>query len=158
MLLLDVADPLRSRPFVWSLRAATVLIAIIGSVSTTAAGQTAREIRAYCARVRNHDSSGEGNNYPGMLSTVWRCANGHVYVCNLGATGAGCLKTGGIDARRRQAFDQFCRQNPNTLISNAITTGLSSEWQCNGSAPVMTSSQGVDKSGYLQGAWHRVGG
>lgn len=132
------------------------------SNSTTPAASP-RNVRAYCATHKNYGGPGEQSEeeLPAQVkaagASYWRCEGGKVMVCDGGATGFGCLKTGPADARRMQAFRKFCRESPNSdYIPNALTVGLASEWRCTGNTPVMTRTLPVDRQGYFTDTWHTL--
>jgi hypothetical protein len=62
------------------------------------------------------------------------------------------MRVEGVDVRRKAAFNQFCSQNPGADIPYSLTTGLTSEWHCNGSVP-MQVGEGGSKGGYVPEAW-----
>ncbi len=118
------------------------------------------DVRSYCAAHKNYSGPGEESqdqlpaDVKGAGASYWRCMDGKVMVCNGGATGAGCAKTLTIDARRRNAFNQFCAQHPDSnIIPAMLTVGLSSDWRCDGTKPVQMGGQPVDSLGYIKGNW-----
>lgn len=117
-------------------------------------------VRAYCTAHKNNPGPGEQSQdeIPADVRAVgasyWRCMDGKVMICNGGATGFACLRTERVDARRRQAFREFCAQNPGSdYIPNALTAGLSSSWRCKGKTPVALNAQPVDRFGYIKASW-----
>jgi len=117
---------------------------------------TPRDIGAYCHKVGNSASSGEGNNYPGTLGTVWRCMHHQAYICRLGASGRACMR---MNTSRvpNDAIRTFCQQNPNsTIVPMSVAGGFSSTWRCQGPEPVIMQSSDVDERGYLKGSWFVV--
>jgi hypothetical protein len=119
--------------------------------------QTASDIAATCRTVKNTESSGEGNDYPGMSNTAWRCMNGSVYVCEMGASGRGCMKTGHSTAPHKGILT-WCRENPNSdFVPGAYMAGSPANWRCRGTRPVIIESEGVDERGYMKQFWRKVG-
>ncbi|MBV8798541.1 MAG: hypothetical protein JO208_01850 [Alphaproteobacteria bacterium] len=116
-------------------------------------------LKAFCAIHKNRSGEGLGelDSIPAEVgaagATNWRCMNGKVLVCNGGASGRACMKSEKVDARRRAAFSDFCRQNPNADIPDALTTGLSSEWKCVGTRPTQVGREPIDRLGFLKGSW-----
>lgn len=134
----------------------TALAAILFT-SDALAQRSAVEIQAYCQRARNTESSGEGNDYPGIRNTVWRCMNGRVYVCEMGASGRGCLKTG-HSSTPHDGIRQWCRENPNAdFVPGAYMAGSPASWRCRGTQPVVVETEGVDEMGYMKNFWRKVG-
>jgi hypothetical protein len=127
------------------------------TAAQTATAQTASDIAATCRAMKNTESSGEGNDYPGMPNTVWRCMNGSVYICEMGATGEGCIKTGHSTAPHKGII-AWCRQNPNSdFVPSAYMAGSPASWRCQGTRPVIIETEGVDEGGYLKQFWQKVG-
>jgi hypothetical protein len=132
--------------------------------NSTTTKASPRNVREYCAIHKNYDGPGEqsedelpsevkaaGASYS---SIFWRCASGKVMVCDGGASGFACVKTGPVDTRRMQAFRKFCHESPNSdYIPNSLTVGLASEWRCKGTAPFMTGTLPVDRQGYFSNTW-----
>ena len=117
-------------------------------------------LHSYCAAHRNARAGvEEGDNdiprrAPVARPATWRCEDGRVLICSLGASGDGCSPTSPYDADRRRAFQQFCRENPGSdYIPHSLTMGLHSEWKCNGRTPMQTSSSPLDRRGYVRSAW-----
>ena len=122
-----------------------------------------RNLHAFCASHRNDSGPGEGGDEdlpqrtPVSRPATWRCQDGKVLVCALGASGDSCSQTSIYDADRRQAFEQFCRENPGSnYIPHSLTMGLHSEWRCNGRRPLRVSAWPTDQRGYVRGAWKQL--
>jgi hypothetical protein len=89
-------------------------------------------------------------------TTVFRCAEGAVLVCVVGAN----LPCGKADTRRSlPAADRFCRENPRTPFIPAVVTGHATiySWRCQGAlaapgAPV----QSTDARGFNARLWKSV--
>lgn len=90
---------------------------------------------------------------------AWRCMDGDVYGCYVGATGRGCRKTESSKSQRQMlAMRQFCEQHPNSNVPNAINN-TASQWRCSATMPVINNAYPtaqVDKRGYLKDYWVRV--
>lgn len=118
-----------------------------------------RDPHLFCAAHSNSPGQGElaETHLPPTLrgngAMAWRCADGRVLVCALGATGGACEHTVPVDARRMRTFRQYCRQNPNEIVPNALLHGLASSWRCAGVRPVIEEAYPVDRAGYSRGAW-----
>ncbi len=95
------------------------------------------------------------NKFPNIRGPyTWRCMDGDVYGCYMGASGRACAKR---DTSQRQlsAIGQFCANNPNAIVPNSLNYS-SSEWRCNGTIPIVVKSWPVDKRGYLKDSWVMV--
>lgn len=120
---------------------------------------------AYCRAKINvdyvRDSDGSPASYVGPRPTlaqgnVWRCMEGKVYSCFLGASGLACAKA---DASRipSLAIRQFCRRNPNTdFVPMMVIDVSSSTWKCEGVTPVIIETFPLDARGYQRDAWKRI--
>jgi len=106
------------------------------------------------------DSSSQGGSTPPQMSkedidsyvasTVFRCMNGLVFICNYGAN----IPCGGRpDTRRRMPeVDRYCRQNPNDEIVPMAVTGHSTiyAWACERGKPRITYEGQLDGSSLFQ--------
>jgi hypothetical protein len=133
-------------------------VAAAATLCATGATAAPKNLHAYCAAHRNNESSGENDTDNKEINAVganaWRCMDGKVMVCNLGASGAACDKTIPYDARRRKAFADYCRQFPNqAYIDEATSRGLASTWRCVGTKPKMIKKTPVDHKGYYPSSW-----
>lgn len=94
---------------------------------------------------------------PAAKGDTWRCMDGKVMACYLGASGFGCLKVHRIDDQFRTLARQFCLRMPNNpYLPMSIIGGYGSEWRCSGTTPVETKSYPIDKDGYLIDAWKKM--
>jgi hypothetical protein len=113
------------------------------------AQRTAEEIQAYCQRAKNTEASGKDNLYPAQFPTMWRCMNGSVYICEIGASGRGCMKAGHSLAPT-EGVRTWCRQNPNSdFVPGAYLSSAAITWRCQGTRPVVVETEGVDERGYV---------
>lgn len=117
-----------------------------------------RNLKAFCAAHKTYAGPGESGTKNravlAMNADTWRCMGGRVWVCYLGASGAGCLRTSRYDVSRRRAFEDYCRQNPNIdYVPMSLQAGLASEWRCRGLSPVKIRSIPVDRLGYMTASW-----
>lgn len=143
----------------------------------TAQPKTYSDPFAYCEAVVNKDGGPEGfedirytgpnpppavinamnkafPNYSGITVT-WRCMDANVYGCFVGASGRGC-RIAATDERQLAAIKQFCEQNPNNdFVPNAVNYS-DSDWRCDGTTPVKTSTYPTDKRGYMKDNWYKI--
>ena len=126
------------------------------NLAPPASAQTAGDIAATCRTIKNNDASGEGNDYPGIPNTVWRCMNGSVYVCEMGASGRGCMKTG-HSTTPHDGIRKWCRENPNVdFVPGYLLPGVAVSWRCLSGQPVIVETEGVDERGYVKSMWRKV--
>ena len=133
-----------------------ISILYCSTLPSPASAQSASDIAATCRKMKNTESSGEGKDYPGMQNTAWRCMNGSVYVCEMGASGRGCMKAGRRTAPTRGAL-KWCRENPNSdSVPAAYLSGAATSWRCRGTRPVLVETEEVDERGYVKRFWRKV--
>ena len=86
---------------------------------------------------------------------TWRCMEGRVYACFLGASGRACRQAATSDDQWR-AIREVCASNPNLeFVPNSINYSAAS-WRCVGGRPVVDESFTVDQRGYIFGSWVEV--
>lgn len=86
-----------------------------------------------------------------MVSTVYRCMNGRVRLCNAGANII-CAKPN----RRRGSpeISAFCRENPGEDVPMAVTGhDALYGWKCVGSKPVINFTAELDSRGFIENVW-----
>jgi hypothetical protein len=93
----------------------------------------------------------------GTTITPWRCADGVVLACDLGAN----LPCGAADVSRdpNQGMRDFCAQNPDASGIPAYLTGHSTIfiWACQaGVAVAVRQAFSVDDQGFVAQFWYRI--
>lgn len=134
--------------------AATMLIS---SAAVAAEPKMPLDFLAYCQKHRNTETVGESSLYPGtQYPSAWRCMNGSVYVCELGATGRGCLKAG-FSFAPAESVRNWCQENPNHhFVPGAYLPSAAISWKCRGKQPVIVGTSGLDEQGYVEHAWEKI--
>ena len=136
---------------------------------------------AYCAAAGTIDAPGEGytgEDVPDVIAegiraafdaedvdletyrrgTVWRCVDGKVYACNVGAN-IPCLAKADESQEPAQPMIDYCQDNADSDFIPAVVTGRSTvyEWACDDTTPVIVDQfTEVDSQGYLEFAWHEL--
>jgi len=99
--------------------------------------------------------SGDAKSQPGSI--FWRCMDGAVYVC---AVGANLVCDGKADrAKNNAGAGNFCRDNPDAKVVPAYATGHATiyEWHCAGGRASRGRQLGrIDRRGYPSDIWHKV--
>lgn len=87
----------------------------------------------------------------------WRCMNGEVYACNVGAN-LPCESKANVDKNPTEAEKDFCSKNPNADIPEAVTGhDTLFEWRCNNFTPrAGRQIFHVDARGYISEIWHKI--
>ena len=89
-------------------------------------------------------------------STVFRCMNGKVWLCNYGANFA-CGKAN--TSRVSTGAASFCEQTPNSESVPMAATGHDTiyEWKCvRGQPRIVEQIQKVDPRGFIAGNWKQL--
>lgn len=132
---------------------------------------------AYCKAVANVDCSLEGGacdpRYNGPKpppavakflrkrtnEVAWRCMNGKVMGCYLGASGSACQKREAAGTLPR-GIKEFCAQNPNEQMLSRAQFGPDApeKWRCANGRPIAKGLSGprLDERGYHVDSWKIV--
>jgi hypothetical protein len=146
---------------------------VAGDLAATAIGDPF----AYCSRMGSIDEP-EGGTSPipstlepylartlGLSTEVrfksesyyWRCMNGAVYVCAIGANIPCDAKAD--RTKRNSGADKYCEENRDAAVVPAYATGHATiyGWSCSaGKAVRGKRTAEVDRRGYRIDIWHRV--
>lgn len=90
--------------------------------------------------------------------SFWRCMNGKVYACFVGAN-LPCEAKANTDRTPTQAEKDFCQQNPDSDFIPMVVTGRETvyEWRCNNAAPeIVRQLTEPDARGYLSNIWYEI--
>ena len=90
--------------------------------------------------------------------TVWRCMDGKVYACNVGAN-IPCLGKADLSQEPTEAMAEYCQETPDSDCIPAVVTGRETvySWRCDGTTPVVDEQYTqVDSQGFLEFAWHEL--
>jgi hypothetical protein len=157
-----------------------VLVILVPDHITVAGGTGSAPIAdpfAYCARLGTIDTpKGGASPVPTALtpflrttlglsveapltpqSYYWRCMNGAVYVCAIGANRPCASKAD--RSTHNTGADNYCRENPDAEFVPAYATGHNTvyEWSCSeGRAMPGKRTIEVDARGYPAEIWYRV--
>jgi hypothetical protein len=88
----------------------------------------------------------------------WRCMNGKVYACFVGAN-LPCDSKANIDKTPTAGENDFCKANPNSDFIPAVVTGHDTvyDWHCkNGTAETVKQVFQVDQRGYIADIWYLI--
>jgi hypothetical protein len=95
---------------------------------------------------------------PFVRGTSWRCMDGAVYACTVGAN-LPCGERADTDRAPRPAVIDFCRREPDAAMVPMYVTGRSTvyEWRCAGGTPeIARQVTAADARGFLSSVWHRI--
>ena len=91
-------------------------------------------------------------------STIWRCMNNSVYVCNFGAN-LPCDSKADTDKNPTQAMQDFCNANPAAEYIPMSVTGHATifSWGCVNDTPkLLAQNEQVDAAGYIAQIWYKL--
>lgn len=92
------------------------------------------------------------------MGTVWRCMDGQVYACNVGAN-LPCLAKADESREPAQPLIDFCAENPDSDFIPAVVTGRETvfTWACEDGEPVVVEQYTeVDSQGFLEFVWYEL--
>jgi hypothetical protein len=90
--------------------------------------------------------------------TSWRCVDGIVYACSVGAN-LPCEEKADASRTASAPIAEFCRQNPGASVVPMVVTGRATvyEWRCAADVPVIGRQLAVpDSRGFLKSIWHEI--
>jgi hypothetical protein len=90
--------------------------------------------------------------------TSWRCMDGKVYACFVGAN-LPCDSKANTDKTPTSAETDYCKSNPNSDFIPAAVTGHDTiyAWRCNQETPAIDKQVfHVDSQGYIQEIWYQL--
>ena len=91
-------------------------------------------------------------------TTMWRCMNKAVYVCNIGAN-LPCDSKADTDKNPTQAMQDFCKANQDADSIPMSVTGHSTiySWGCAKDVPkLLNQIDQVDAAGYITNIWYEL--
>ena len=93
-----------------------------------------------------------------IKGTYWRCMDGKVYACNVGAN-LPCDEKADVSKEPTQGMKDYCKENAGSDFIPMYVTGHSTiyDWKCDGTTPVAGKAFAeVDKQGYQKGIWYEI--
>ena len=103
----------------------------------------------------------ENNGEPLELlqkSTIWRCMDASVYVCNFGAN-LPCDSKADTNKNATQPMQDFCKANPDAGSIPMSVTGHATiySWGCVKDVPkLLAQNEQVDAAGYIARIWYKL--
>jgi hypothetical protein len=91
-------------------------------------------------------------------TTFWRCMDGKVFVCMVGAN-LPCTEKADMRRTPDQAMRDYCQNNPDQDYIPAYVTGRTTvyEWRCSGKVPAITKQLfKPDARGFISDIWHEL--
>ena len=91
-------------------------------------------------------------------ATYWRCMDGDVYACNVGAN-LPCQDKADMSKEPNEGMLNYCGENPNAEFIPMYASGRSTvyEWKCdNGTPEIVKQIAETDQSGYIKDIWYKI--
>jgi hypothetical protein len=95
---------------------------------------------------------------PFLRNTYWRCMDGQVYACTVGAN-LPCQKRADVSCKPTEGMTDFCKENPNAEVIPAVATPRATvyAWKCaNGVPEVVRQFAYPDARGFLSNIWYAI--
>ena len=95
---------------------------------------------------------------PVAENSVWRCMDGKVYACTIGAN-LPCTEKADTNRTPTQAMADFCQANPASDFIPAVVTGRATvyEWRCTDGKPeIVRQMTNVDAQGFQADIWYEI--
>ena len=95
---------------------------------------------------------------PLLRNAIWRCMDGKVYACTIGAN-LPCSEKADMGREPTPALAEFCRQNPGAEVIPMAVTGRATvfAWRCTGDRPAIVRQLAQpDAAGYLANIWYAI--
>lgn len=93
-----------------------------------------------------------------VRGTSWRCMDGKVYACNVGAN-LPCDSKADTSTTPSPAIASFCKEQPDAEVIPAVVTGRDTiyEWRCESGVPAISRRiTHADESGFRADIWHEI--
>ena len=90
--------------------------------------------------------------------TYWRCMDGDVYACNVGAN-LPCQERADMSKEPNKGMLNYCGENPDAEIIPMYASGKATvyEWKCdNGTPEIVKQIAETDKNGYIKDIWYKI--
>jgi hypothetical protein len=95
---------------------------------------------------------------PLFRNSIWRCMDGKVYACTLGAN-LPCAEKADTRTEPSAPVTEFCRQNPGADVVPMVVTGQATVFasRCAGEHPaIIRQFPQPDVAGYLANIWYAI--
>jgi len=93
-----------------------------------------------------------------MRGTFWRCMDGKVYACNVGAN-LPCQEKADTSREPNEGMLNWCESNPDSDFIPAYASGRATiyEWRCKASEPSIAKQfTKPDTAGYISSFWYEI--
>jgi hypothetical protein len=90
--------------------------------------------------------------------TVWRCANGQVKACTVGAN-LPCEEKADLSEIPNESIVSFCKENPEAEVVPAVASGRATvfSWRCaSGTPEIVGQIAQPDEQGFIDHIWYVI--
>ena len=171
-----------NRAFAWRSFAASCAAWCVVALGAAHAAETFDGPFTYCAAVRTIDAPDTRYQGPAVpepvarglqkefgvapeeplaafaRGTTWRCMDGAVYACNVGAN-LPCQEKPATDPQPSDGMRTYCKENPGSDFIPMYVTGHGTiyDWSCvNGVVTRGKRTAELDARGYIASIWYRI--
>jgi hypothetical protein len=134
--------------------------AVVGTIDAPDSRYTGPKVPEAVARglMKAFGASAAAPLEPFFHNTSWRCMDGVVYACTVGAN-LPCQERADMSREPTEGMTNFCRNNPQAEVIPAVVTGRATvyEWACaNGRPEVVRQFVHPDARGFLSNIWYAI--
>ena len=132
----------------------------VGTVDTPGSEYTGAKLPGAIADALRKDM-GVSDTMPKDMfddGTYWRCMDGSVYACNVGAN-LPCQEKADMSKEPNDGMLNYCGENPDAEVIPMYASGRTTvyEWKCdNGTPEIVKQIAETDKAGYIKGIWYKI--
>jgi len=93
-----------------------------------------------------------------IKGTFWRCMDGNVYACNVGAN-LPCEEKADVSKEPNEGILNYCNENPGSDFIPMYASGRTTvyEWKCDGTTPeIVKQISETDHAGYIKNIWYEI--
>ncbi len=132
----------------------------VGSVDEPGENYTGEKVPTYIAE-QLKEEFGAPESAPVdvfVRGTYWRCMDGSVYACNVGAN-LPCQEKADVSKEPNEGMINYCKENPDAEFIPAFAQGRTTvyEWKCKGSEPeIVKQVIDTDAAGYQKNFWYKI--
>jgi cobalamin transport system substrate-binding protein len=135
-----------------------VYCAAVGTIDAPDALYTGPKVPDSVAKGLQKALGGNVELQPLYQNSFWRCMDGKVYACTVGAN-LPCESKANTDRTPTQAELDFCKANPSSDFIPMVVTGHDTafEWACKNGAPeIVKQVVQPDARGFLSNIWYQI--
>ena len=132
----------------------------VGTVDEPGENYTGEKVTTYIAQqLKNKFGAPESAPIEAFVrGTSWRCMDGKLYACNVGAN-LPCNEKADVSKEPNEGMINYCKENADSDFIPAYAQGRTTvyEWKCKGEKPeIVKRIVDVDKAGYQKNIWYEI--